>query len=90
MEAAVKYGFVKNLPFYEKIHGHLPTGRASPEIDPSAYVADSANLIGKVSSKPIRIGLVRVTIRGDNERITIGENSNVQEGTCCIPISAIR
>jgi carbonic anhydrase/acetyltransferase-like protein (isoleucine patch superfamily) len=22
-----------------------------------------------------------VTIRGDNERITIGENSNVQEGT---------
>jgi carbonic anhydrase/acetyltransferase-like protein (isoleucine patch superfamily) len=56
-------------------------GEHAPEIDASAYVADSANLIGKVTVEANASVWFGVTIRGDNERITIGENSNVQEGT---------
>lgn len=54
-------------------------GEHAPEIDPSAYVADSATLIGKVTLEANASVWSNVTIRGDNERITIGENSNVQE-----------
>ena len=56
-------------------------GEHAPEIDASAYVADSATLIGKVTVEANASVWFGVTIRGDNERITIGENSNVQEGT---------
>jgi carbonic anhydrase/acetyltransferase-like protein (isoleucine patch superfamily) len=56
-------------------------GEDAPEIDASAFVADSANLIGKVTVEPNASVWFGVTIRGDNERITIGENSNIQEGT---------
>lgn len=56
-------------------------GEHAPEIDSSAYVADSATLIGKVTLAPKASVWDGVTIRGDNERITVGENSNVQEGT---------
>lgn len=56
-------------------------GEHAPEIDASAFVADSANLIGKVTVEANASVWFGVTIRGDNERITIGENSNVQEGT---------
>ncbi len=56
-------------------------GEHAPEIDASAYIADSANLIGKVTVEANATVWFGVTIRGDNERITIGANSNVQEGT---------
>ena len=56
-------------------------GEDAPEIDPSAYIADSATLIGKVTVEADASVWSGVTIRGDNERITIGTGSNVQEGT---------
>lgn len=56
-------------------------GENAPEIDASAYVAESANLIGKVTLEANASVWFGATLRGDNERITIGENSNVQEGT---------
>jgi carbonic anhydrase/acetyltransferase-like protein (isoleucine patch superfamily) len=56
-------------------------GEHAPDIDPSAYVADAATLIGKVTLAPNASVWSGATIRGDNERITIGPNSNVQEGT---------
>jgi carbonic anhydrase/acetyltransferase-like protein (isoleucine patch superfamily) len=56
-------------------------GADAPHIDDSAWVADSANLIGKVTLGANATVWYGVTIRGDNERITIGEDSNVQEGT---------
>ena len=52
-----------------------------PEIHPTAYVADSATLIGKVrlgESVSIWFG---ATIRGDNELIDVGDYSNIQEGS---------
>jgi carbonic anhydrase/acetyltransferase-like protein (isoleucine patch superfamily) len=56
-------------------------GEHAPEIDASAYVADSATLIGKVTLEENTSVWSGATIRGDNERITIGRGSNVQEGT---------
>ncbi|SFU75890.1 gamma carbonic anhydrase family protein [Pseudoduganella namucuonensis] len=56
-------------------------GEHAPEIDASAFVADNATLIGKVTLEPNASVWFGATLRGDNERITIGENSNVQEGT---------
>ena len=56
-------------------------GDDAPQIDPSAWVAESANLIGKVTIEANATVWYGVTIRGDNERITIGADSNVQEGT---------
>jgi len=56
-------------------------GEHAPEIDASSFVADSATLVGKVSLHANTSVWFGATLRGDNERITIGENSNVQEGT---------
>ena len=55
-------------------------GEHSPTVDPSAYVADTANVIGKAVIGPKASIWFDATIRGDNELITVGENSNVQEG----------
>lgn len=55
-------------------------GEHAPQIDPSAYIADSANVIGKACIEANASVWFEVTIRGDNEPISIGENSNVQEG----------
>jgi carbonic anhydrase/acetyltransferase-like protein (isoleucine patch superfamily) len=51
----------------------------SPEIHPSAWVADSAVIIGKVRLGPGASVWPGAVLRGDNEWITIGERSNVQE-----------
>jgi carbonic anhydrase/acetyltransferase-like protein (isoleucine patch superfamily) len=51
----------------------------SPAIHTSAWVADSAQVIGNVelqANSSIWFGAI---LRGDNERITIGEGSNVQD-----------
>jgi carbonic anhydrase/acetyltransferase-like protein (isoleucine patch superfamily) len=56
-------------------------GEHAPEIDATAYVADSANVIGKVTLGEHSSVWFGATLRGDNERITIGAHSNVQEGT---------
>jgi carbonic anhydrase/acetyltransferase-like protein (isoleucine patch superfamily) len=55
-------------------------GESTPDIDPSAWVAESANVIGKVRLEANSSVWFNVTIRGDNDLITLGENSNLQEG----------
>jgi carbonic anhydrase/acetyltransferase-like protein (isoleucine patch superfamily) len=55
-------------------------GEHAPTIDETAFVADTATVIGKaVLAKNTSVWYGAV-IRGDNEMITVGENSNVQEG----------
>ena len=52
-----------------------------PDIHPTAYVADSATVIGKVrlgESVSIWFG---ATLRGDTELISIGDRSNIQESS---------
>lgn len=55
-------------------------GADAPQIDASAFVADTANVIGKVTLHENTSVWFGATLRGDNERITVGANSNVQEG----------
>ncbi|MGI4849828.1 MAG: gamma carbonic anhydrase family protein [Janthinobacterium lividum] len=54
-------------------------GELTPDIDPTAWVADSASVIGKVRLGADSSVWFGVTLRGDNEWITIGAGSNVQE-----------
>lgn len=51
----------------------------APQIDDTAFVADSASVIGKVTLSEHASVWFDVTIRGDNELIAIGAGSNVQE-----------
>jgi carbonic anhydrase/acetyltransferase-like protein (isoleucine patch superfamily) len=53
----------------------------TPSVDPSAWVADSAEVMGNVTlgaDVSIWFGTV---IRGDNEPIAIGEGSNIQDAS---------
>jgi len=52
-----------------------------PQVHESAYVAERAELIGAVVVEAGASIWSNVVIRGDNETITIGRNSNVQEGS---------
>lgn len=52
----------------------------TPLIDPSAFVFESASVIGTVTLGPHVSVWPGAVLRGDNEPIVIGENSNVQEG----------
>ncbi|MFC0351053.1 gamma carbonic anhydrase family protein [Undibacterium danionis] len=54
-------------------------GDIAPDIDPSAYITDSAQIIGKVKIDALASVWFGSVIRGDNELIHIGENSNLQE-----------
>ncbi|MCH8621637.1 gamma carbonic anhydrase family protein [Undibacterium sp. TS12] len=56
-------------------------GDLIPDIDASAYIADSANVIGKVRIEANASIWFDVTIRGDNELITVSEGSNIQESS---------
>jgi carbonic anhydrase/acetyltransferase-like protein (isoleucine patch superfamily) len=51
----------------------------SPDVDPTAWVAPDANLIGKITLAAGSSVWFGSTLRGDNERITLGEGSNIQE-----------
>ncbi|MGB6053643.1 MAG: gamma carbonic anhydrase family protein [Burkholderiaceae bacterium] len=55
-------------------------GDTVPQLDPSCFVAESAQVIGKVTLKANASVWFNATLRGDNEMITVGENSNIQEG----------
>lgn len=50
-----------------------------PQIDPQAWVAPDANVIGDVHLAAEASVWFGATLRGDNEPITIGAGSNVQE-----------
>ena len=56
-------------------------GDDRPIIPASAYVAPEATLIGKVTLGENTSIWPGVTIRGDNDSITIGNRSNVQDGS---------
>ena len=55
-------------------------GDSSPTIAASAYVAPSASIIGKAILAERSSVWFGATLRGDNEIIRIGRNSNVQDG----------
>jgi len=52
---------------------------ARPDVSPDAWVAPDANVIGKVTLGAEASVWFGSTLRGDNEMITVGRGSNVQE-----------
>jgi carbonic anhydrase/acetyltransferase-like protein (isoleucine patch superfamily) len=52
-----------------------------PQIHPSAFVAESANLIGAITIDKNASVWYQVVIRADDEPVTIEEGSNIQDGT---------
>jgi carbonic anhydrase/acetyltransferase-like protein (isoleucine patch superfamily) len=54
-------------------------GDIAPEIDPDAWVAPDAHVIGRVVLGPGASVWFGATLRGDNEAITVGARSNVQD-----------
>ena len=55
-------------------------GDRRPRIDATAYVADGAQVIGDVVLAPGTSVWFNAVLRGDTERITVDEGSNIQDG----------
>lgn len=56
-------------------------GQSQVEAHAESWVAPNATLVGKVKLEPGASVWFNAVLRGDNELIHIGENSNVQDGT---------
>jgi len=56
-------------------------GDKTPEIHASCFIAPSADLIGSVVMHENASVWFNCVLRADNEPITIGENSNIQDGS---------
>ncbi|MDO8884412.1 MAG: gamma carbonic anhydrase family protein [Pseudotabrizicola sp.] len=54
-------------------------GDIAPVIDPSAWAAPDANIIGRIVLEAESSVWFGATLRGDNEVIHVGQGSNVQE-----------
>ncbi len=53
----------------------------SPQLADTAWVADNAQVIGNVTWRADSSVWFGVTVRGDTETITIGQGSNIQDGS---------
>ena len=56
-------------------------GDDTPRIDPSVWIADNATVIGRVTLAEGASVWYGAVLRGDNDAITIGRDSNVQDGS---------
>jgi len=57
-----------------RLNGH------APEIAPGAFVHDAAEVIGRVRLGERASVWPRAVLRGDTEQITVGDDTNVQDG----------
>lgn len=55
----------------------------SPKFDGDNFVAPDATLIGKVHLHKGASVWFKAVLRGDNELISVGKGSNIQDGTVC-------
>ena len=56
-------------------------GDDAPELAPDAWVADSAQVIGRVRMAQGSSVWYGAVLRGDNDQITLGARSNIQDGS---------
>ena len=56
-------------------------GDERPEVSATAWVADSAQVMGRVTLEDGASIWYGSVLRGDNDSITIGRNSNIQDGS---------
>lgn len=61
--------------------GLLPFAGRAPRVDPAAFVAPGAKLIGDVEIGPEASIWYNCVLRGDVNRIRIGGRTNIQDGT---------
>ena len=59
----------------------VPYGGAVPQVDPEAFVADGATLVGAVRVAADASVWYAAVVRGDGAPIEIGAGSNVQDGS---------
>ncbi len=57
----------------------LPFDGVLPEIDPSAYLAPTATLIGRVRVEADAVVMFGAVLRGDRDLIVLGRGSNLQD-----------
>ena len=55
----------------------------TPVVDPSAFIAEGAIVIGRVTVGAEASVWFNAVLRGDNEPIHIGQGSNIQDGAVC-------
>ena len=58
-------------------------GENYPQLHASAYVAESAQIIGDVRLAAKSSVWFQSVLRGDSDQIVIGEETNVQDATIC-------
>jgi carbonic anhydrase/acetyltransferase-like protein (isoleucine patch superfamily) len=58
----------------------ISLGDRVPSVDPTAWIAPNATLVGSVTIGAQSSVWYSTVIRGDGDRITIGERTNVQDG----------
>ncbi|MBS1229831.1 MAG: transferase hexapeptide repeat protein [Proteobacteria bacterium] len=56
-------------------------GEHTPQIDPQSWIAPNATLIGQVHLARNASIWWNCTLRGDTDRLCVGENSNIQDGS---------
>ncbi|HNL21236.1 MAG TPA: gamma carbonic anhydrase family protein, partial [Rhodocyclaceae bacterium] len=56
-------------------------GDRQPQLDPSAWIAANATIIGDVRLAAGASVWWNAVLRGDNDPISIGENTNIQDGS---------
>lgn len=61
----------------------LPLGDLVPEVDPTAWVAPNATIVGAVTLLEGSSVWYAATVRCEVERITLGAGSNLQDGVTC-------
>jgi carbonic anhydrase/acetyltransferase-like protein (isoleucine patch superfamily) len=59
----------------------IPYKGIYPQIDPSSYIAEGAAIVGDVTIGKNSSVWFNSVIRGDVAKITIGDNTNIQDGT---------
>ena len=52
-----------------------------PKIDESAFIAESADIVGKVNIEKNANIWYGTVLRADDNYITVGENTNIQDGS---------
>jgi carbonic anhydrase/acetyltransferase-like protein (isoleucine patch superfamily) len=66
---------------YPDVHWDWPAVNSLPEIDPTAFVADGAIVVGRVRLKARCSIWYGCILRGDQQWIEVGEETNVQDGS---------
>jgi carbonic anhydrase/acetyltransferase-like protein (isoleucine patch superfamily) len=58
----------------------IPLGDRVPDVDPTAWVADTATVVGDVTVGPGTGVFYSAVLRADVESVSVGAGSNVQDG----------